>query len=225
MFPRHAKPIRNVIDPHHYILQNPPYPIRLTSARMPMETLISKYGYLFIALGTILEGEIVLVWGGLWAHLGRLSLPLVMASAYLGTVLGEFGLYLLGRYRGPWLFQHLSFFRQARPQMERFAARYGVWAIFLGRYFYSFRSIGNVFYGLNRMPLGTFAWATLSSCALWTVAVALAGYLFGRAAALVLDEIKRYEYHLLAFIALLFLLAFLLRRHLKKRSEKFADLP
>lgn len=190
-----------------------------------MESLIARHGYLFIALGTLLEGEIVLVWGGLWAHLGYLSLPLVMAAAYMGTVLGEFGLYLLGRYRGRWLFQHLSFFRRAQPQMERFTARCGVWGIFLGRYFYSFRSIGNVFYGMNRMPWRTFLWATLSSCALWTVAVSLAGYLFGRAAALLFDEIKKYEYHLLISIALIFLLAFLLRRLLKKRSNKMADLP
>lgn len=157
--------------------------------------------------------------------MGRLSLPLVMVSAYAGTVLGEFGLYCLGRWKGRDLFRRFALFRRVQPRMERFTSRYGIWAIFVGRYFYTFRSIGNVFYGMNRMPWWTFIWATLSSCAIWTVVVALAGFLFGKAAALVLDEIKHYEHWLLAAVIAAFLAAWLVRRWEKNRLSKLADLP
>ncbi len=190
-----------------------------------MESLISKYGYLLVAIGTFLEGEIILIWGGFWAHLGRLSLPLVMAFAYLGTVLGEMSLFCLGRWRGRWLFSRFPPFRDALPRLERFTARYGVWGIFLGRYFYTLRSIGNVFYGMNRMPWGTFIWATLLSCAVWTVVVSLAGFLFGRAAALFFNEIKRYEHWLLAGVALVFLAGWLVRRLERERISRLRDIP
>jgi membrane protein DedA with SNARE-associated domain len=190
-----------------------------------MESLIAKYGYLLIAVGTFLEGEIILIWGGLWAQMGRLSLPLVMLSAYVGTVLGEFGLYCLGRWKGRSLFQRFGPFRRVQPRLESFTARYGIWAIFVGRYFYTFRSIGNVFYGMNRMPWPTFIWATLLSCALWTVVVSMAGYLFGKAAALVLDEIKRYEGFLLAGVLLVFLAAWIIRSLKRDRLSRLRDIP
>jgi membrane protein DedA with SNARE-associated domain len=190
-----------------------------------MESLIAKYGYLMIAVGTFLEGEIILIWGGLWAQMGRLSLPLVMLFAYTGTVLGEFSLYCLGRWRGRWLFERFAPFRRILPRLERFAQRYGVWGIFIGRYFYTVRSVGNVFYGMSRMPWWTFIWATLLSCAIWTAAVATAGYLFGQAVALVLDEIKRYEGFLLAGILAVFLAAWLFRRLERGRIARLRDIP
>lgn len=190
-----------------------------------MESLIAKYGYLLIAVGTFLEGEIILIWGGFWAQLGRLSLPLVMLFAYLGTVLGEFGLYLLGRWRGRWLFDRFGPLKRSLPRLERFTERFGVWGIFLGRYFYTVRSMGNIFYGMVRMPWLNFIWATLASCAIWTVVVSLAGYLFGKAAALVLDEIKRYEHWLLGGVALVFLAAWLVRRLERDRLARLRDIP
>jgi len=190
-----------------------------------METLVSKYGYWLIALGTFFEGEIILVWGGFWAQLGRLSLPLVMACAYAGTVLGEFGLYCLGRWQGQWLFQRVGILRRNLPRIQRFSERFGTWGIFIGRYFYSVRSVGNIFYGMSRMPWGTFIWATLLSCAIWTVVVSLAGYLFGKAATLVLDEIKRYEIYLLAAVVVIFLVAYLVRSYERDRIPRLSDLP
>jgi membrane protein DedA with SNARE-associated domain len=78
---------------------------------------------------------------------------------------------------------------------------------------------------MSRMPWVTFIWATLASCAIWTVAVSLAGFLFGKAATLVLDEIKRYEFFLLAGIALVFIIAYLVRRFERDRIPKLSDLP
>ena len=190
-----------------------------------MESLIAKYGYLLIAAGTFLEGEIILIWGGLWAQMGRLSLPLVMLSAYAGTVLGEFGLFCLGRWKGRDLFQRFGPFRRILPRLERFAQHYGIWGIFIGRYFYTVRSVGNVFYGMSRMPWLTFIWATLLSCALWTAVVAMAGYLFGKAAALVLDEIKHYEGFLLAGILAAFLAAWVIRSLKRDRLARLRDIP
>ncbi len=141
------------------------------------------------------------------------------------TVRGEFGLYLLGRWKGRWLFERLDPLRKTPHRLERFASLFGVWGIFLGCYFYTVRSMGNIFYGMARLPWWTFIWATLSSCALLTVVVAMAGYLFCNAAALLLDEIKHYEGFLLAGILAIFLVAWFIRIIERDRLARLKDIP
>lgn len=190
-----------------------------------MEHLISQYGYWVIALGTFLEGEIILVLGGFWAHLGRLSLGWVMFAAYLGTVIGEAALYFLGRWRGPELFDRFQFLSRNLPRIKRFTQRFGTWAIYIGRYFYTIRSIGNIFYGASGMPLKRFLPATLLSCAVWTITVTMAGYVFGQAAEVLFNDLKRYEYYLIAVVVFVFLAAWLVKRWSRNQNTRISDLP
>ena len=52
---------------------------------MLLEELITTYGYAAVGIGSFLEGETVLVLGGLAAHRGYLELPWVIVYAFLGT--------------------------------------------------------------------------------------------------------------------------------------------
>jgi len=61
--------------------------------------LIDHYGYLAVFVGTILEGDTVLMLAGFAAHRGYLSLPLVLGAAALGGFLGDQFWYWLGRTR------------------------------------------------------------------------------------------------------------------------------
>jgi membrane protein DedA with SNARE-associated domain len=61
---------------------------------------ISTYGYIAIAVGTFLEGETVLVMGGLAAHRGYLELPWVMVWGFLGTLFGDQLYFYIGRIKG-----------------------------------------------------------------------------------------------------------------------------
>jgi membrane protein DedA with SNARE-associated domain len=56
---------------------------------MNFETIIAQYGYFAIIIGTFLEGETILVIGGFLAHIGLLSLPLVILSAFIGSFSGD----------------------------------------------------------------------------------------------------------------------------------------
>jgi membrane protein DedA with SNARE-associated domain len=190
-----------------------------------MELLISKYGYWIIGLGTFLEGEIILVLGGFWAHLGRLNLNGVMISAYVGTVIGETALYSLGRWKGPGIFERFKFLSRNLPRIKRFTEKFGVWAIYIGRYFYTVRSLGNIFYGASGMPFKKFIPATLLSCAIWTVSVAVAGYVFGQAAEIIFNDIKRYEHILIAVLVMIFLISWLVKQWNRNRNNKISDLP
>lgn len=75
-----------------------------------MEQLVTDYGYLAILIGTFLEGEVILVIGGFLVHRGYLDLPVVIAVAFIGTLVGDQLYFNLGRTRG-----------------KRFTAKNGPW--------------------------------------------------------------------------------------------------
>src|SRR5260370_41283512 len=62
--------------------------------------LLATYGYLAVFVGSLLEGETVLILAGFAAHQGYLSFPLVAGVAFCGGTLGDQSLLFLGpRYR------------------------------------------------------------------------------------------------------------------------------
>ena len=58
--------------------------------------LIAGYGYLAVFLGTLFEGETVLLAAGFAAHRGLLAWPLVVAVAFVGYSFGVAMTALLG---------------------------------------------------------------------------------------------------------------------------------
>lgn len=79
----HFIQIRN----HYYNLQNVFY-------------YLSKYGYGFIFLGTIFEGELVLLTAGFLAFLGVFNLWLVIIVAFFGASVGDNFWYHVGHIGG-----------------------------------------------------------------------------------------------------------------------------
>lgn len=62
-----------------------------------METFLQTYGYWAILIGTFLEGETILVLGGLAAHMGYMDLSGVILSAFTGSLCGYQLFFFLGR--------------------------------------------------------------------------------------------------------------------------------
>ncbi|MGW8187802.1 MAG: DedA family protein [Desulfobacterales bacterium] len=62
-----------------------------------LESLIEKFGYLAVLLGTFLEGETILVLGGFAAHRGYLLLAGVILTAFCGSLMGDQLFFFLGR--------------------------------------------------------------------------------------------------------------------------------
>lgn len=54
-----------------------------------METFLQTYGYWAILIGTFLEGETILVLGGLAAHMGYMDLTGVILTAFAGSLCGD----------------------------------------------------------------------------------------------------------------------------------------
>lgn len=113
-----------------------------------------------------IEAYLVLVAAGTLGYL---------AGSLAGWAIGAYGGRALIERHGRWL--HLGPARFARA--ERWFARYGSWAVFLGRLTPLVRSFVSIPAGVLGIPLGRYTVLTVAASAIWCAAFAAAGWALG----------------------------------------------
>lgn len=184
-----------------------------------LSELIAKYGYLAVFVGTFFEGETILVLGGFAAHLGYLELPYVMLAAFAGTFLGDQLYYFIGRRWGVRLLDKRPRWRDRSAKAMALLHKYDIVFILSFRFIYGVRSVSPFVIGMSGISPMRFMPLNLLAAFIWAVAVGLLGYVFGEVFKHYLDEVKRYEYYILAGIAGIGLLLWL-RNLLRGRRRK-----
>ncbi|MEW6266404.1 MAG: DedA family protein [Thermodesulfobacteriota bacterium] len=189
---------------------------------MTLQHLVENYGYLAIWIGTFLEGETILVLGGLAAQQGFLSLPWVVVCAFTGSLFGDQFFFFLGRRHGSFLLAHRPSWRAKFERAERLFARIQTPLIIIFRFLYGLRAVLPFFFGLSSVPLGRFMFLNVIGALVWAVAVGVAGFLFGHALTALLGDLKKYEMKVLIAVgitmAFFWALHFLVRWLRKKRD-------
>ena len=160
-------------------------------------THVGGFAYLIVLLGLGIEsmgipvpGETVLVAGALLAARGRLDPALLAACACVGTVSTSTLSYWLGRRYGHRIAEVPGLRRvydeRRMAVAERFFDRWGVLAVFLGRFVALLRIVAGPLAGINRMPAPRFLVANVLGSAVWVGAVVAVVVLVGdRAVSLV----------------------------------------
>ncbi len=155
---------------------------------------VSMFGYAGIAFLMFLENlfppipsELIMPLAGFVAHSGRLALAVVILSGTLGSLLGAWMWYEIGRKlgkerlkdwaarRGRWLGLHPDDFDKTDDWFQR----HGRTAVFLGRMVPGIRTLISVpagFAEMKRLPF--LAWSALGSL-VWCAVLAIAGYSLG----------------------------------------------
>ena len=107
------------------------------------------------------------------------SVPLLVAAATVGSLLGALVAYAIGYFGGrPVLLRWgriLRFTDDDLVRTERFFDRWGAWAAFFGRMVPVVRSLVSFGAGVGRMPLVPFAVFTVLGSIPWNLALVLAG--------------------------------------------------
>ena len=130
-------------------------------------------------LGLFLPGETALLFGGVLASQGRVSLPVLLVVAVAAAMVGDTIGYEVGRYGGPALQRtRLGRVVGARrwAEGEAFLARRGGPAVFLGRWVGVLRALVPSLAGMGRMPYQRFLFWNALGGTVWATAVVLAGY-------------------------------------------------
>ncbi|GAA4393772.1 hypothetical protein GCM10023153_14080 [Ornithinibacter aureus] len=159
----------------------------------PVIDLIESVGELgvgaLLALETVLPpipSEVILPFAGYAAATGRLDPVLAWAAATVGSVVGAFILYGLGRALGYERLLDLSrrrwFFLLSTADLNRghrFFAKHGRAVVFFGRFIPLVRSVVSVPAGIERMPAPRFAALTAAGSGIWNALFIAAGYQLG----------------------------------------------
>jgi len=160
---------------------------------MSLEPLVSTYGYAAIGIGTFLEGETILMLGGFAAHCGYLDLPWVILWAFLGTLCGDQLFYYIGRIKGKSLLEKRPQWQARAERVFLLLDRHEVWLILGFRFLYGLRTGTPILFGASRISPARFLILNVLGAFIWAMVIGTAGYLFGSALEIIIDDIKRYE--------------------------------
>ncbi len=133
-------------------------------------------------VGFVLPGETALLFGGLLAAQGKVSLPIMMALGICAAIAGDSVGYQLGRRFGPglqtgWLGRRIGEQRWARGQA--LLLRAGGRAVLVARFVSVVRALMPSLAGMARMPYRTFLAWNAAGGVLWGGGFVLLGYLAG----------------------------------------------
>lgn len=148
-----------------------------------IEELIARWGYFAIVAGTLFEGETTLLAAGAMAHRGLLSLPLVLAVAFFGGVLGDQIWFQIGRRYGQPFIDRRPGWRRRMRFVDRLLKRYGTMFVVLFRFLPLplMRTVTPVLLGARGYPALRFAVLNVAGAAVWTVLLTAAGWGLGAA--------------------------------------------
>jgi membrane-associated protein len=169
--------------------------------------------------GALVPGETSLIVAAALASQGQLSLPLVIAVAAGGAIIGDNVGYLIGRrglrrllYRPG---RRAAGRRRLVQRGEEFFARHGSAAVFFGRWLPGMRVVTSWLAGADRMPWPRFMlWNALGGIA-WASTVGSLAYVLGRSASSSLGAIGFVG----LAIAIVVWLTTRVRRHLRARRK------
>jgi membrane protein DedA with SNARE-associated domain len=179
---------------------------------MTLPQLLGEYGYLAVFVGSVLEGETILILAGFAAHQGYLSLTWVMALAVCGGTLGDQIFFFIGRHWGTALLRRLPALRGSAERVRRLLLLHHAWLIVGVRFMYGLRIVGPIVIGMSDVPARRFLIFNLIGAAIWAVTIAGAGFLFGQTLQVLLAQADHYEGLAAGLIVLLAVLAGLVHR-------------
>ena len=185
---------------------------------MSFAQLLADYGYVAVFIGSLLEGETILVLGGFAAHQGYLSLPVTLAIAFVGGTLGDQIFFWLGRAWGQSLLDRIPRSEHRVQRVKDLLARHHGPVIVGIRFMYGLRLIEPIVIGTCAVPPWRFAVFNMLGAAIWALLVGGLGYLFGDALGLLQVDLKRLEGVVLALIIAV-AVAFALFRRWRSRSQ------
>ncbi|AFY55845.1 putative membrane-associated protein [Rivularia sp. PCC 7116] len=189
--------------------------------------IISSFGYAGIALLMLLENifppipsELIMPLAGFTVNQGKLNMQLVILAGTLGSVLGAFPWYYVGRVVGErrlrkWIDKYGKWLTLSGKDIDRSKSwldKYGKAVVFFGRLVPGIRTFISVPAGLDKMPLIPFLLYSFAGSLIWTAILTYAGFLLGDNFQLVEKYIKPISVIVMASIAIYLIITFIRRK-------------
>lgn len=155
--------------------------------------LLATYGYLAIFIGCLLEGETILILGGMAAHQHVLKMVPVIGYASVAGMLGDQLLFWVGRYFGERLLPRLHKQKAAIDRVSQLINQYPTVSIFSVRFLYGMRLVGPIVIGASKVSPLKFTFINLLGAVVWATLFVNAGYWAGEFLQGVFGDLKPYR--------------------------------
>ncbi|WP_023492010.1 DedA family protein [Holospora undulata] len=179
---------------------------------------LQDYGYWAIFLGSLIEGESIILTSSAMAAAGYFSIQKIMIIAFCGTVLADQGLYFLGYTYGATVLDWIRLrFPSMTPYIDKalnFLTRYQNIYILSFRFIWGVRIISSVIIGSQKISILRFATLNLIAAVIWTVVSCMAGFFIGEA---ILYGLEHYGWWI-SFGIIAFVLLIVLGWKMRKKS-------
>ncbi len=147
-----------------------------------IQALVSEHGqwfYLITFIWAFIEGETFLIFAGFFASQDFLNLPMLILIAGLGTTLGDFCFFLLGRRYGARLVAKMPKLAKGQAKVAEWMLKNDVGFVLTYRYIYGLRNVSAIAIGMS--PISWRRYFALNACGafIWAISFACGGYLFG----------------------------------------------
>jgi membrane protein DedA with SNARE-associated domain len=155
----------------------------------PLLVLFVVGGIILVeSMGVPLPGEVTLISAALIAATGAISPVGVAVAASLGAIIGDSIGYAVGRRGGRILLERVGrrfpkhFGPEHLARAEAIFARWGVWAVFFGRFVALLRILAGPFAGALRVPYRKFLVANAAGGIIWASGTTIVIVVVGQAA-------------------------------------------
>jgi membrane protein DedA with SNARE-associated domain len=186
-----------------------------------LASFIATYGLVVVLVGAIVEGETIVVMAGFLCHQGVMDPLGVFLAAFVGSWIGDQGLFVLGRR-----FAGAPFVRRqvARPLFARVLARIEAnptQFILAFRFFYGFRVVSPIAVGVSSIPASRYVVLNTVSAIAWAALMTAIGYALSAVFHVTAGALPAIEHKIVAALAaavLVFIAVFLLTRRLRRSA-------
>ncbi|MDB4973433.1 MAG: DedA family protein [Myxococcaceae bacterium] len=166
-----------------------------------LDALVLRWGYLAVGVGTMLEGETVLLAAGAMAHKGLLALPYVMLSAFAGGLANDLMWFTVGRHAGRAFITKRPRLAKHAAVVDRWIERSGTLFVLTFRFLPGVRTVGPILLGASSYSSARFMVLNALGAAVWSALVAFVGYGLGASIHALLGRATRPEEAALAALA------------------------
>lgn len=190
-----------------------------------MYELLERYGLWAVFFGTMIEGDLTLLFAGVLARAGLFTLGEALLVGAAGGFIGDSISYLIGaRFRTK--ARTLNIFLKARPRIEKLMSRFGWLSVFIVKYVYGLRTASAIFCGIAHFGYLKFALLTLASCAAWVGILQGLGYTFATGVQKLIGDLHRVQIALLVIliiVAIVYIISRFERRVIEENKEFFSE--
>jgi membrane protein DedA with SNARE-associated domain len=151
--------------------------------------------YLLIVLGMVIEGEIVVVLAGIFAHLGSLNLFFIILSIIIGGSIKSFIWYSVGFYLQK-NHSKRKFLSKTENRINYFLPNFlnkPFLSIFLSRFLIlGMHSFALIFAGYKKTKLNIYIRSEVSSLFVWTMVMLSLGFFFSFTALSISHDVRKF---------------------------------